>query len=245
MERNVKRLSGRDQVIRRKYVFTIISLIFSVVSLAATSLAWFIFARKGDIINNQIIADPAFSYTYNSKLDGVTYTNNDMTFNDMFPGALNSRKFTFDLTNNGNEPFVIDLYLKAAQSSEEVPYIDTTGKWGTANTYYYFGSQIALKNITLTIDGVTPSNTNSEGSFLVSTSSEGLSAGQVNGVSSPISLIPRLNLFSNVIIPAGKTLNGSIDFAFIDNGTNQNVYMEDWASSGHTSRTIEGHLREG
>jgi hypothetical protein len=227
---------------KRRYILSLFAMTASVLSLTVTSFAWFIFNRNNSVTNSEVIVADQFAHQFTYTVDGQSPLNNELHFAAIFPGQVHTRNLSFTLKNTSNNPYQADIYLKATSNDQEVAYFDDQDKWNVDDLYYYLGSQIQISDITLTIDGIQPSYLSGEGTYLLTTTSVGVTKGQVNGVSAPLDVTPRLELLKNVLIPVNKTLVGSIDFTFVDNGTDQSMYMEDWPLVGTCSRFLEGYL---
>ena len=227
---------------KRRYILSLFAMIASVLSLTVTSFAWFIFNRNSSVNNSEVIVTDQFAHEFTLTIDGQSVTNNEIHFSSIFPGQVHKRNLSFTLKNTSHNPYLADIYLKTTGNNQEVPYFDNQDKWAVSDLYYYLGSQIQISDIVLTIDGVQPSYVSGEGSYLLTTTNVGVTKGQVNGVSNPVDVAPRLELLKNVLLPVNKTLVGSIDFTFVDNGTDQSMFMEDWPLVGMCSRFLEGYL---
>lgn len=227
---------------RRKYILTFLALSASILSLSVTSFAWFIFNRNVSTTNSETIVANQFAHEFTFTIDGQNPSNNEINFLNIYPGQVHHRNLSFALKNTSTAPFQADIYLKATNNFQEVAYFDNQDKWHTTDYYYYLGSQIQVTNVTLTIDGIAPSFTSGQGAYLLTTNSVGLTKGQVNGVTTEVNVTPRLELLTNALIPVNKTLIGHIDFTFVDNGTNQSMFMEDWPAVGTCTRYLEGFL---
>lgn len=225
----------------RKLHTTIFGSLVSFLSLFYTTFAWFTFVRSANTNADKITITDHYGHEFNYSVDGVPQQTGKLNFFGFYPGNVHKRNLTFSLKNISDGPYQFRLSLKTQEEMNEVPYHDTANKWG-GNKYYYLGSQIQVSKVELLIDNTTPSFESGVGSYLLTTSSEGLLKGQINGVSSPIEVMTTVDLFKNVTIPNGKTLMGTIEFTFIDNGTDQSMFMQDWANSGTCIRYLEGAI---
>ncbi|OQC09786.1 MAG: hypothetical protein BWX74_00859 [Tenericutes bacterium ADurb.Bin087] len=217
----------------------------SAISLTIVTHAWFLSVRNAGVDNPNVEILDEYARSFSYALNGVPIEDEIIEFTPFYPGHVHRKTLTFSLTNLSAHPFFMDLYFNNAGSLDEAPYLDTEGKWGNANYYYYLGSQIALTAVSLSIDGATPTYTSGAGNYLVQTNSVGVTKGQVNGVASAVTSIPRFNIFQNVTIPASKTLSGTIEFTFVDNGTDQSMYFIDWPTTGVSKRQMYAHFYRG
>lgn len=227
---------------QKRLLLNLFALLGSVLTLTVTSMAWFVSNRQSNIVNDAIAVRDNFSHQYHFWVDGVSTDNKVFDFSSFYPGNVHKRNLSFTLKNQSEFTFLADLYFNPVTTGQEIPFVDGSAKWGAANTYYYLGSQIQITDVTVTIDSVEVITTTAEGSYLVTTNSVGVTKGQVNGVSSPVTNIPILYFIRNVSLASGKTLVGSIDFTFVDNKTDQSMYMVDWPLVGACSRGLSSYL---
>ncbi len=227
---------------RRKYILTFLALSASILSLSVTSFAWFLFNRNVQTTNSEVIVANQFAHEFAFTIDGQNPSNGEINFLNLYPGQVHHRNLSFTLKNTSTNPFQADIYLKTLNNNQEIAYFDNQDKWSLTDYYYYLGSQIQITNVSLTIDGVAPTFISGQGAYLLTTNSVGVTKGQVNGVTNPVNATPRLELMTNVLIPVNKTLIGHIDFTFVDNGTDQSMFMEDWPLVGTCIRYLEGFL---
>jgi hypothetical protein len=228
-----------------KIFLTLFGTLASTIALTIVTFSWFATIRKAGIENDTVQVVDTYAHSFSCALDGVAVVGDVVEFTPFYPGHVHRKTLTFTLTNLSDDAFSADLFFEQPSTLEEIPYVDTTGKWGAENYYYYLGSQISLTSISLLIDGVTPSYTSGAGQYLVQTSSAGVTKGQVNGVASAVTSIPRLNIIKNVSIPSNKTLNGTLEFTFVDNGTDQSMYFVDWPQEGVSQRLLYAFLHQG
>lgn len=229
--------------LKKRLITTFLALTVSVTALSFVTFSWFIFNRNAHIIGTNVGVDANFEVTYRLFEDDVLDTDNVIDFDNVYPGQVHRRKLTIETNNYGGAVKVTWLF-KAPTSGQEVPYQDTAGTYGAANNYYYLGSQLQVNQVDTLVNGSSVTTTNATGAYLVTTNSVGLTKGQVNGVASPVTSIPRMNLVSAVTVPALQTAVITIYFTFVDNGTNQNVYKDGWPSVGVSARTLQLFLEE-
>lgn len=211
-------------------------MVFSIVSLTISARAWFMFNRDNTIRNNDIVNRGDFDYTFTHAVNGQPATDHNVLFENIYPGDVHKYNLSFSLTNNDDTSFYGSFFFAAPSASQEVPYVDTEGN------YYYLGSQIQITKLDVALGTSPVASPPALNSFLVTTSSSEVSKGQNNSVSAEITSIPDLYLLQNIEIPGGATISFDIDFTFVDNGTSQNVYMSEWPTIGHCSRTLKVHL---
>ncbi len=224
---------------------TFLGTAVSTVALTITTLAWFMSTLKGGAEIPDIGVDDEYAHSFSCALNSVPITNGSVEFTPFYPGNVHRKTLTFSLTNLSSKTFKMNLFFEQPAALEEVPYIDATGKWGNANYYYYLGSQIALTSVSLAIDGASPTFTSGAGNHLVETNSVGVVKGQVNGVANEITSIARFYIIQNVSVPASKTLTGTLEFTFVDNGTDQSMYFVDWPTTGVSRRSLSAFFYRG
>lgn len=224
-----------------------LALAISAFSLAAVltaffsmTFSWFAFNRSARVIYEEAEAVANLRVAYAIYVDDspTPLEGSEILFADLIPGQQ-PRKIKLVAENIGEETTKLNLSFLAPLSNEEVPFIDSAGIYGPANYYYYLGSQIAVKSVDVKIDNVPVVTNNGAGSFLVPTNSVGVSKGQVNGVDSEITTFSDLSLASGVTVAVGEVAIIEMTFIFVDNGTNQNVYMDAWNSGGVSKRNIK------
>lgn len=222
-----------------------LSLSVALTGYLSLTFSWFFFNRSGqtDAPRVKILAN--LQVTYDIYLDdSVTpLVGDEIVFSDLIPGQ-GERSVKVVATNTGLDDAKISLGFLAPTVSEEVPYVDTTGSYGPSNYYYYFGSQIQISAVETKVENsnvVVPHGLNS---FLVPTSSGGLPKGQVNGVENEITTFNPLSFASDITILVGKTATIKTTFRFVDNTTDQSIYMSAWPSVGVSARVINVSLSE-
>lgn len=226
----------------RKLYLTLFSTIVSFLALSLSTFAWFSFNRTADTTADKIVISDYYAHEFNYTVDGVPQVNGELNFFGFYPGNVHKRTLTFTLKNTSDGPYQVTLFLNTGNLLNEVPYYDAAKKWNNTPYYYYLGSQIQVSKVQLSIDGTAPTFISGQGSYLLSTSSAGLSKGQVNGVASQLNVMTQVDLLKNVSLANGKTLIGLIEFTFVDNGTDQSMYMEDWPTVGVCKRYLEGAI---
>ncbi len=147
----------------------------------------------------------------------------DILFDDIFCGSLNRKILYVKCVNNDTKDLLVSLFFWPPDgvNGAEVPYISD-------NLYYYLGSQLQISDIRATTEGQTIDLTEyavGKDKYLVATSSQGVLKGQANSVDAAIESIPRLDLLTNLTLPVGTTTIIEIEITFVDNGTNQNIFL--------------------
>lgn len=228
--------------IRMRMFLTFVSLTVALTALSYVTFAWFQFNRRAEIGGTNVDVNGNFDVVYSLYEDNVLQSDGVVDFNDFYPGNVHARKLKISVTN-----FDADLHMTwffaAPTALQEIAFVDTNGDYGTAGNYYYLGSQIQIAAVAVIVDAVPVASTNAAGTYLVSTSSVGLTKGQVNGVATSVTNTPRIDLVENVLLPFGQTATIEITFTFVDNGTNQNVYKDAWPAVGITSRLLSLYLK--
>lgn len=207
----------------------------SIVSLTLVAHAWFTHNRDTSIINPIIVNKGKFDYDFNSQANGTTISDGSIMFDPVYPGAVHKNNITFSLTNNDDKNYRTSFYL-STNANDEVPYIDPSGN------YYYLGSQIQITKLDIHLDGVALSGATALNKFLVTTSSDQVTKGQNNSVAAAVTPLDDLFLIENVLVNVGQTLSFDIDFTFVDNGTNQNIYKDEWPVVGRCTRNLKVHI---
>lgn len=223
---------------RNKAIFLRIRIMLSILSLGVTltsfsfvTYAWFSHNRTASIHNANVNIDTPFRYTTGVKVDDFPISGANINFVAFFPGTLNSRKLTLTFTNIDTKPIKVRWFFKIPTITEEIPFIDTLGTYGPTNDLYYFGSQLQMSNIAINNDGVIINGGVGQGRYLVTTSSVGLTKGQINSVSSPVNFTDELVIVDDLNVAAGKTAITNIIFTFVDNGLEQNVFQNETMTS--------------
>lgn len=228
-----------------------ISLLVSGLALAATltaffsvSFAWFTHKRDAAILKPETTAVAQYQVSYLTFVNNVQLTGSNIEYHDLFPGQ-NKMTIRFEITNTGELETNLNLSFLAPTTVQEVPFIDEDGLYGEENYYYYFGSQIKIENISAQVNDLDITLLNPVSDFLVETEAEG--NGQVNGVEAAV-LIPELEILEDTYLEVGDVLKVEYTLLFVDNATNQNVFMNEWNQEGalYTSnRDFKIHLKEG
>lgn len=158
---------------------------------------------------------------------------------NIYSGSANSRTITLTHTNNEDKDLYIWWYFgipNIPNGGVEIPYIDS-GK------YYYLGSQLAITDITVAVNGtpkaVAPAILSGKGRFLLPTATQG--GGQVTYVQSAVASMPKVDLVEGMALEAGKTTIVTLTLTFVDNGENQNIYQN---FEGDCSRQLYFKLLE-
>ena len=198
-------------------------------ALSYVTFAWFQFNRRAEIGGTQIDVNGNFDVTYSLYQDDVYQADGNLIFSNYYPGQVHRRKMTI-VANNFDSDVLMTWFFKAPSELEEIPYIDTLGDYGTAGDYYYLGSQIVIDEVFVKVNNVVTTTNNAEGTYLVTTNSVGLSKGQVNSVSSAVTF-QNINIVESTLLPFGQSAVIDVYFTFVDNGTNQNVYKNVWATT--------------
>lgn len=240
-----QRITAKSPKNKFRLFLTFFGVAMSMVALTITTLAWFLSTRHVGANIGEIVVEDEYAHEFSLMSNDAVITDSTIEFDAFYPGHVHRKSVEFSLTNFSKQGFTADLYFEAPEASDEAPFIDTEGKWGDVNYFYYLGSQIALTKVELNIEGTTPNFTSGEGNFLVETSSAGVAKGQVSGVATAISEFSRVYLFAGVEVPASKTLTGTLEFTFVDNGTDQSMYYLDWPDSGVTKRSLDAFLYRG
>ena len=219
-----------------KLGFIFFSLFLTLAAITMSGYAWFVFNVQQRVINPDIINSGDYKYSFSYKVNNVA-DSGQIVFNEIFPGDVHKNNIEITLTNVDTKNFFVTLYLDAPTANEEIPYVDNAGN------YYYLGSQIQITKLDVLLNGNPVASPNGLNKFLVTTSSTDVLKGQNNSVTTAQTNIAKLNLVNEILIPAGQTISLNIDFTFVDNGTSQNVYMDDWASVGKSIRNIKASMR--
>ena len=225
------------KVIRVRLALMFVSLAVALTALSYITFSWFLFNRRADIGGLAVDVNGNFDVTYSLYENDVLDDDSVIDFSSFYPGQVHRQKLTI-VTSNFADDVLITWSLKMPTALEEVPFIDTLGDYGEANYYYYLGSQIQVNEVNVTVNDIPLTALTAEGNFLVTTSSTGLTKGQVNGVASEITSIPTLDLVEDVTLGYYQTATIDIYFTFVDNGTNQNVYQNAWPTMGVSSRQL-------
>lgn len=237
--------SPTPSLVRRlKYhlLVTFIATSLSLVSLISVSIAWF---QSNRIINanlSGVYVRDLYDVTISLKQDGVSITDGIIHFEDFFPGVLNEHEVEIAITNNSDSLLYTTWYFRTPSSEQEVPYVDTAGTYGPEGYYYYFGSQIQVSDVYAEVGSTTVDTGVGEGEYLIETNSVGLTQGQVNGVSSPITSFSQFYLLDDFGVDVGQTATIIFTLTFVDNLTNQNVYQLAWPTSGVSERQLGLYL---
>lgn len=227
---------------KRRLLFPLICMNALIVAIIVTSFAWFSRIRNVDMGIDFGAKD--YEISASLRMDGHPLTENLLQFEDMFPGTLHKRTIEVSVRNEDSKKLMTTWFFNKPTLEEEIPYIDIDGTYGTAGYYYYLGSQIQISNVIYSIDGTTFTSAIGKGKYLITTSSEGLIKGQVNGVVSEITDIPQVEIINEIILEPDQSAIITISLEFVDNGTNQNIFQYAWASIGVCARNITVMLSE-
>lgn len=208
----------------------------SLISLTLVAHAWFTHNRDTSIINPIIINKGKFDYDFDASVNGLSVSGGSIVFDDFYPGAVHKYNMDFSLTNIDDKDYYTSFYFAAPNANDEIPYVDDDGN------YYYLGSQIQITKLDILLNGSTPSGQTALNKFLVTTSSDAVIKGQNNSVTAPVSPIDDLFIIEDVLVPIGQTITFDVDFTFVDNGTNQNVYKDLWPTVGKSMRALKVHI---
>ncbi len=225
-----------------------VSLVVSGLALAATltaffsvSFAWFTHKRDAAILKPETTAVAQYQVSYLTFIDNVQLSGSNIEYHDLFPGQKEIT-IRFEITNTGELATNLNLAFLSPTPVQEVPFIDEDGLYGVEGFYYYFGSQIKIENISAKVNDADVSLINPVSDFLVETTP--LGSGQVNGVAAEVA-ISELEILEDTHLEVGDVLKVEYTLLFVDNGTNQNVYMDAWPTDGVSSRDFKIHLKEG
>lgn len=158
---------------------------------------------------------------------------------NIFCGSANSRTITLKHTNNENK----DLYIWWYFGIPNLPYGGVETPHTESGKYYYLGSQLAITDITVTVNDaprtVAPAVISGKGKFLLPTAPQG--GGQVTFVQNAVASMPRVDLIEGMTLEAGKTTIITLTLTFVDNGENQSIYQN---FAGDCSRQLYFKLLE-
>lgn len=221
------------------------SLSVALTGYLSHTFSWFIFNRmtKSNAPKVQVQASLQVDYDIYVDESETPLAEDEIVFSSLIPGQT-PRTVTVVATNTGQNDAALTLSFLAPLAAEEVPFVDTLGTYGPLGYYYYFGSQIELHAIETKINSVSVVTTNNVGAFLVPTTNVGVAKGQVTGVEDEITTFSPLDFVEDVVIAVGEEITIKTTFLFVDNGTDQNVYMEAWPANGVSSRTLHISLGE-
>lgn len=208
----------------------------SLISLTLVSHAWFSHNRDTAVINPIIINKGKFDYDFSAKVNGLTLQGGNIVFDNIYPGAVHKNNINLSLENIDEKDYYTSFYFAAPNANDEIPYIDED------NNHYYLGSQIQITKLDILVNGVAPTGETALNKFLVTTSNDAVTKGQNNSVPNAVSPIGDLFIIEDVLVPMGHTITLDIDFTFVDNGTNQNVYKDLWPTVGKSMRSLKVHI---
>lgn len=240
-----KTYEKRIKIIRLNIVLALFSVGASLSAFMYTTFSWFTFNRSAGTEQNRVKIEANLKVNYEFYIDDSAspLADDQINFNNLIPGQK-PRKIKFVATNTGNAPLYLNLSFLEPLVTDETPYIDTLGTYGPVDYYYYLGSQIQVKQVSATVNSAPFVTTTGAGHYLVTTSSINVSKGQDTGVEDEITSFTSLALIDDVLMDIGDVTTVEMVFLFVDNGTNQNVYMEEWPTNGVSSRQISMHLIE-
>jgi len=211
----------------KKFILSLIMVILAggvcFTACAAYIFAWFSSgpARSNvDVdITEEINLDVSLStdgQNWSSELD-------EIIFEDIFCGYANRKTLFVRCINNDINDLLLSFFFVPPDgiSGEETPYVD-------GSRYNYLGSQLQISDIRIALNGQSIDASGyavGKNRYLVTTSSQGLTKGQVNYVGAAVTEIPRLDILSGMTLPVGASVMIEIDFTFVDNGTDQNIYQ--------------------
>lgn len=225
---------------RRKFVLSVLAALLLVFPVVLTAYAWF---YNEKILQLKLAPDDVLDVVISLKVDGGAWRDYEGSklnceFDDMLPGAAQSRTLAIRLKNDGKKNFMFSMFFDELQSGDETPLIVPGGE---GDTYYYLGSQICITDIAATVDNVS-SQISAEAvgkdKFLVETSSEGVAAGQVTGTDEEATGITGFDIIENMFIENGTTVVLTLTFTFVDNGENQNIYQSSGENGYKCRRTL-------
>lgn len=216
---------------------SLVTLAISLTALGYVTYAWFEHKRREMVNFDEILATDNLDVTYMLYKDSVYDADNQIEFEDFYPGDVHKRTLTIVATNHDAD-VKMSWFFKAPTELDEIPYIDTDGDYGTAGYYNYLGSQIQIESVSVLVNSVPTATVNAAGTYLVTTNSVGLTKGQVNGVAAVPLMPDNIFIVDGLILPSGQTATIDIVFTFVDNGTNQNVFKDAWPASGVCRRSL-------
>lgn len=143
-------------------------------------------------IDLSISSDGGEFLQYENKIISVDIIDN------IFSGSVNSRTITLKHTNNESKDLYIWWYFgipNIPNGGVESPHIE-------GGKYYYLGSQLAITDITVAVNGTptvaAPAIISGKGQFLVPTATQG--NGQVTFVSSALASLPKRDLVEGLML---------------------------------------------
>lgn len=221
-----------DAKIKRKYLKKIVASFLMLIVAAGVCItactaqlfAWFSFQseQKG---NFDVTIRDDIKVEISVSTDGETWygAQDDITFQNIFCGAANAKTLYVRMKNNDGRNVNATLSFRRPDGTygEESPY--TTG-----GVYYYLGSQLQISGARATVNGQIVDVSGKDaglGKYLVTTSSNGLTKGQVTGYGSAVTNIPRLDIIDGFTLLKDSETVFEIDFTFVDNLTDQSVYQ--------------------
>ena len=216
---------------------SLVTLAISLTALGYVTYAWFELKRRELTNFDQVQVTDNFDVTYMLYKDSVYDTDNQIAFDDFYPGDVHKRTLTIVATNHDDD-VKMTWFFKAPTALDEVPYVDTNGDYGNAGYYSYLGSQIQIESVSVLVNSVPTTTVNAAGTYLVTTNSVGLTKGQVNQVADVPLMNDNINLVEGVTLPSGQTATIDIVFTFVDNGTNQNIFKDAWPATGVCRRSL-------
>lgn len=214
----------------KSLIVLLMSAVFFIIAGMSYIFGWFYTGTTNKLGGFNINLVEGLNLSISLSTDGVNWSNTDeLIFENFFSGHVNSKKFFVRLIYKEEKDINISLSFRSPDGyfGSEEPYINN-------GLYYYLGSQLQISNVKATLNNqlVDPSAyTSGTGKYLVTTTSEGVTKGQVTGVNSVVTSIEMVDIVKSFILPGVTSpLNESeaifeIALTFVDNGQNQNVYQ--------------------
>lgn len=212
-----------------------LSLVILMLGLVGYAFSWFINNEDVDT-NFNPSTTKGVNVTFELSYDGQNWSSqtNQISFGSIFAGDINKKTLYVRTSLSSNQNLNVSLYLNGVDnnSSKENPYIYD-------GLYYYFGSQIQIFDVRVTVDNQNIDASNlavGKGEYLVKTSSSAVEKGQNTGVNAAVGNILPLKIVNGYELNANTPTIFEIDFVFVDNGEDQNIYQN--YENFNCSRTI-------